>query len=466
MADKIKSGNITTPAKAVQFSSLAKIAAAGKGIDIIKTPTGNKVKAIPAAPNKPIDAAAEEEPTASQTSQPITSSASEAAPSFSLSAASPVFEPAAASSSAFLPAAAEDDIQIARRCQTFNELVSELSEPLPYSFEIYGGGDPTISAHSAETIRLYEEIASGALPKLEIIELEIKKLTKRKEARQLIHDRAMDRFFQAKERIILPAESAPESAPEAASRRGGHKGDDTADQRGYRATPLTLKISREIEQLTTDPKTIPGCTAAFDEYFLALRTHDKKWQDDALKKIYEILNQGLGAAPGSLGLTPIEDALSNHSEIFGETGETLAGVTLGGNSSQQVGHGAGRSPGIFGTQVVRCPQRSQSEIKSESDEAYRKLSAGDGQGLPKSTLGQTEDGLTARIITLPQFFSTTVAQRCKFQVRVIRGTIYLCDKIISDEPDSKVKDELLVLKSKLTDTLDKRDAYHEVPNGV
>ena len=74
--DKIKSGNIPTPAKAVQFSSLAKIAAAGKGIDIIKTPTGNKVKAIPAAPNKPIDAAAEEEPTASQISQPITSSAS------------------------------------------------------------------------------------------------------------------------------------------------------------------------------------------------------------------------------------------------------------------------------------------------------------------------------------------------------------------------------------------------------
>ena len=106
-----------------------------------------------------------------------------------------------------------------------------------------------------------------------------------------------------------------------------------------------------------------------------------------------------------------------------------------GNSSQQISHDDGGSSGL---KVERCAQRAPSEIKIESDEAFRKLSAGEGRELPKSTFGLTEGGFTARTYILPDKFAILIKQRAKFQMRLLRGVIYLIDEYIAANPSSKL----------------------------
>jgi hypothetical protein len=460
--DKIKSGdaNLSTPAKAVHFSSsLAKIAAAAKvGVDP-KTPTGKMNFAL-ATQNKPTAPAAAEEPA---TSQPESLPAPPTVSSISLSAASSVFTPAETVKKS--PAAAEDDGQIAQLRQIFMELYLESTEELPFATDIYGGADPTISAHPAETTRMYETVTSNILPINKIdLEREIKRLTKRIEVRQKVHEGATTRYFQAKERaVFLPTDGAAEAAEsehEASNRPGGYT-DDTADKRCYRATPPSIKVSKAIEELTTDPNQIQGYTQALKIYSAGVQSNSKKRIDDSYKAIAEILNHGIGAPPGLLGLSPIEDALSRHPEYLGETSDSLGGVTMGGNSSQQISYS---DEGTYGTKIERCAQRTRSELETESNEAFRRLSAGEGRELPRSTFGLTEGGYSARTYILPEKFAILVKQRAKFQMRLLRGILYLIDDFLAEHQTSKYKDELLVLKSKLVEIMDRRK-YNEVPTG-
>ena len=78
---------------------------------------------------------------------------------------------------------------------------------------------------------------------------------------------------------------------------------------------------------------------------------------------------------------------------------------MGGNSSQQVSRSGGHYSELLGTHPVRCDLRAQHEVAHESDLAYRKLSAGEGHGLPKSTLEQTD-----MVIQLVFLYSRNLSQ--------------------------------------------------------